>query len=555
MSSLPSKWFAWTLGLLFISGCCYPVREQADRALAELTTYPLDLSPMPPADQSTQRGPSAAPSTTESQPSPAESHASKAGSKLAERLKIPPELPGATAPPIALPGPQAPRSEKEAAIHRLFPPLPALDPDIQPIPGPDGHPLSLADLQRLAMANNPTLRQAAADVEAARGALQQAGLYPNPTIGYEADQVGSSGTAGQQGGFIDQLIKTAGKLKLAQAAAAMGLANAQVALRRVQNDVMSQVRSGYFAVLVAQETIKVDRALVRLTDEVYRIQVEQLKEGQVSAYEPFQLRAQTMVARTALVQAQNRYLAAWKGLAATLGLPEMALTELAGRVDMPLPLFVYDKVLAQVLERHTDVLTAENGLQRARYNLRLAQVTPIPDVDVRVSLQKDFTGNPILTQVGVQVGVPVPIWDRNQGNIIQAQGQLLRASQELSRVRNDLTSRLAEAFQRYQTNLRLLENYRVWILPDQVRAYRGVYERHQQQPDEVSFGDVVTAQQTLAAQITTYVSALGDAWTAVVDVANLLQTTDLFQLGTEQPVSPVPEIPGFHCPFGTPKAE
>src|SRR5207249_8047349 len=125
--------------------------------------------------------------------------------------------------------------------------------------------------------------------------------------------------------------------------------------------------------------------------------------------------------------------------AAALGLPAMPLTELAGRVDMPLPLFEYDKALAQVLEQHTEVLTAQNSLQRARYHLRLAQVTPIPDVEVRVSVQKDFTGTPMLTQYGVQVGVPVPLWDQNKGAIQQAQGQLLRASEEGSRVRNDLT--------------------------------------------------------------------------------------------------------------------
>src|SRR5207237_1959391 len=114
-------------------------------------------------------------------------------------------------------------------------------------------------------------------------------------------------------------------------------------------DVMTQVRHGYFAVLVAQENIKVSRALVRFTDEVYRLQVEQLQEGQAAAYEPLQLRVLAIQARNALVQARQRYLAAWKGLAAALGLPAMPLTELAGRVDMPLPLFEYDKALGQLL--------------------------------------------------------------------------------------------------------------------------------------------------------------------------------------------------------------
>ena len=83
-----------------------------------------------------------------------------------------------------------------------------------PLPGPNGRPYTLADLQQLAAANSPTLRQAASDVEAARGLLQQAGLYPNPTIGYEAGPNANNTATGTQGFFIDQVIKTGGKLKL-----------------------------------------------------------------------------------------------------------------------------------------------------------------------------------------------------------------------------------------------------------------------------------------------------------------------------------------------------
>ena len=81
-----------------------------------------------------------------------------------------------------------------------------------PQPGPNGRPYTLADLQRLAAANSPTLRQAASDVEAARGVMIQAGLYPNPTIGYEARPDNNNTASGTQGTFIDQVIKTGGKL-------------------------------------------------------------------------------------------------------------------------------------------------------------------------------------------------------------------------------------------------------------------------------------------------------------------------------------------------------
>src|SRR5262249_18422987 len=155
--------------------------------------------------------------------------------------------------------------------------------------------------------------------------------------------------------------KTGGKLKLAEAAATMDWLNADWALRRAQTDLMTQVRTNYFAVLVALETVKVTRSLARFTEEVYNVQVEQLVQGGlVAAYEPMQLRALAIQARGALVQARNRYTAAWKQLAASLGLPKMPPSELAGRVDMAVPHYDYDKALARVLTGHTDIATAQN---------------------------------------------------------------------------------------------------------------------------------------------------------------------------------------------------
>ncbi len=77
--------------------------------------------------------------------------------------------------------------------------------------------LSLDDLLGMANQNNPTLRQANAQIAATQGKALEAGLYPNPTVGYSAEQIGVEGTAGEfQGGFVQQEIVTAGKLKLSR---------------------------------------------------------------------------------------------------------------------------------------------------------------------------------------------------------------------------------------------------------------------------------------------------------------------------------------------------
>jgi cobalt-zinc-cadmium efflux system outer membrane protein len=225
----------------------------------------------------------------------------------------------------------------------------------------------------------------------------------------------------------------------------------------------------------------------------------------------------------------------------------MPLTELAGRVDLPVPVYEYEKVLQRILQQHTDVLTAEASFQQARLRLQQAKVQPIPDVDVRLLLQRDYTGPPFEIAPSISVSVPMPVWDRNQGGIRQAQANLVNMSEEPHRVRTVLTTTLSQAFQRYQDNRVLLGYYRDQILPDLVRVYSGVYERYLRQADVgggPSLSDVVVAQGNLAAAVQTYVTTLGGMWQAVVDVTDLLQTDDLFQISgvpTDCP-APVPNL-------------
>ena len=65
--------------------------------------------------------------------------------------------------------------------------------------------------------------------------------------------------------------------------------------------------------------------MTELTDELYNVLLVQLSVGEVAPYEPMQIRVLAAQSRGTLVQAHNRYVAAWKQLAATLGTPGMPL--------------------------------------------------------------------------------------------------------------------------------------------------------------------------------------------------------------------------------------
>lgn len=442
-------------------------------------------------------------------------------------FELPPNLPGADAPLIA-----APRFDRNTSLAQRDQAIRAAYPDLKPVSAevPAGREWTLAELQQTALANSPVVRRAAFDVDAAYGATVQAGLPPNPTAGYQADQVQPgnkpSDNAGQQGAFINQLVKTAHKLSLAQTVTGFDWLNAQVALRRAEVDVRTQVRSAYFTVLVARKSVEVSAALAGLADEVYRLQLKQLAAGEAAGYEPLQLFAQAVQARNGLAQAEATARAAWKQLTAALNQPDLPVSALAGQADALAPALDRDVLRSIMLDGHTDVLTAQNTILQAQTNIALQQRIPIPDIATNVVVQHDnSSGN---NQFGVQVGLPLPLFDRNQGNIRQAKAKLARAHEDLAAIRNDLTGRLAEALGRYEANLRIAENYRDRILPNLARAYRGLVRRYQVETEKVSFNDVVVAQQNYAQALQAYLAALDGQWKAVVDVAALTQTDELY---------------------------
>lgn len=558
------------LGLVLLTGCLHPVREVIDGAICDLATQPRDLQPLAhadltspaPGDRSEQ---ATGPDREEVAPAPEKAPEAPAAAvrpmRFQERTNgdrsepearrprfdVPSDLlPAGPVEPLRLPSGEDADARRQA-VGKLYPPLPALTDEMPYPPGPAGRPLTLADLQKLALTNHPQIRQAAARIEEARGTAIQAGLPPNPIVGYEGDTTGTTGGAGYQGGFVQQTIRTANKLQLARAVAAMDVKNAELELFNTQIDVATHVRTNYFAFLVAGESVRLNRALVTFTTDLYQLQVEGVQRGGFAApYEPMYLRALATQARAALVQARNRRTAAWKQLAASLGLPGMPPTCVAGRLDVPLPAFEYKAVLARMLAGHADLRVAHNSLVRAQFHLELQRKTPIPDVDVRVMVQKDHTAPPFQASPSVAVSVPVPVWDRNQGNILEAQAAVVRAGEEAHRVRSELTGTLAEAFERYESNRVLLGYYRDRILPDLVRVFRGVYDRYQREPaaaggEPPGFTDVVVAQQNLAQAIATYITTLGQMWQSVVEIADHLQTLDLF--GIDGPKHDVPLIP------------
>jgi outer membrane protein, heavy metal efflux system len=532
--------FAIVGGFIFLSGCSYHVAEQTDRMVADMARKSFDQQP-PQQPAKLSDGPDK-PKDKESpqvvndletvgflqaQP-PAQPAAPRANAP--PKLEVPSELPGSEVPKITA----KTQAEIKELATKLYPALPPLPEEPKPVLRPEG-PYTLAELQTIAANNSPALKQAASDVKAAEGALVQARTYANPTLGYSFQPSNDGSTAGVHGLLVDQKINTAGKMALAVKAAQQDLKNAELALKRARSDLATQVRTAYFGLLVAKETARVNRSLAVLTDEVYGTQAKLLLGGQAAPHEPANLRGQAYTARLALQQSITNYDFAWKQVVAAIGLRQLPLSEVAGRIDAFIPYFDYDVVRNHVLTHHTDILTARNGIEKARYNLKQQQVTPFSDVDFQMFVGKETSLAPFQWYAQGQVAITLPIWDQNKGNIMSAEAALVRAAEQPHASELTITNNLQNAYNNYKNALDGLEFYRRYILPDQVRYYRGVLDRRQIDPN-AQFGDLVQAQQTLASNVSSYLTILGQIWTSAVAVADFLQTDDLFQLAKPEAV-------------------
>ncbi len=124
-------------------------------------------------------------------------------------------------------------------------------------------PMALADFQALADANSPTLKQANAFVRRSQEQARQAGLYPNPSVGYQGEQIrGGSYGGGEQGGFVQQTVVLGGKLGLRRNIYEQQKRSDQIGVEEQTYRVHGDVQQAFYDALTAQATVQLRQRLL-----------------------------------------------------------------------------------------------------------------------------------------------------------------------------------------------------------------------------------------------------------------------------------------------------
>lgn len=386
--------------------------------------------------------------------------------------------------------------------------------------------LSLENLEEMALSNNPTLVQAMAQVEAASGSAYQAGLYPNPVVGYASDQIGIEGTAGElQGGYVSQEFVTGGKLQLSREkwlqAARVAETNRSAQYDRVLND----VRMHFYRTLAAQQLVEVQKQLVANAKDNVQTHKEMLNLGQTNTPGYLQSEINLRQNQLNLQTAENDLEQAWRNLVAMVGTPGLSRTTLSGTLEPIDEKLDWDSAFHHLLQNSPELVAASEKVCHDEITVERERVQPIPNVLVNVDFGHNFeTDNSV---AGVTVGLPLPIFDDNSGTVDQAMADLNRSRADVKRLELTLSAKLADQYRNYQTNWQHIQAYQSEMLPKAKQVYELLHKSYIMR--RATWPQVLMAQKNYLDLQAQYINALLAYRETDISIRGMLLTGGLME--------------------------
>jgi outer membrane protein, heavy metal efflux system len=402
-------------------------------------------------------------------------------------------------------------------------------------PASEQKTITLEELQQMALQNNPTFAQSAANIKAAEGRKKQSGLSPNPTVGYQGEQIrGGSFHGGEQGFFIQQNIVLGGKLGLNRNVFDQELKQSETEAEEQKVRVITSVRMSYIQALAAQQTLELRQNLSKLAADAVETSRQLANVGQADAPDVLESEVEAQQAQLAVSMAEQNQQRVWKALAAVVGNPRLPLMKLEGRLE-DTPSVDPDELVEKIVNESPAVRIAELGVKRAEAALAREKREPIPDLQLRGGMQQNgellSDGRSVGLQGFADVGVRIPLFDRNQGNIATAKADIERAKREVERVKLLLRERAASVVQTYAFSQTAVDRYKNQMIPKAQQAYEMFSKKYQAMA--AAYPQVLIAQRTLMQVEVSYISALESFATSSLSLQSYLLTD-----GLEAPAQP-----------------
>ena len=393
--------------------------------------------------------------------------------------------------------------------------------------------LTLRDATHFTLQRNPELASFAKEMRALEGATLQAGLLPNPELSVNVENIGNvqplTGDVNSKDAIgkevvqqlttirIYQLIELGGKRAARMVAASLNqeLAAQDYEARRVE--LLARVANVFTEVLAGQERLRLAEESLQLAQRVVSAVAKRVQAGKVPPIEETRAGVAFSTTRIELEQAQRDLAAARKRLTLLWGNSSPQFSKALGNLESAVVLPSFEALAERVLASPM-ALRAMKNIEQRKALLDVEQTRRIPNLTVQAGVVNHalLGGN---TPIAAVI-VPLPFFDRNQGNILQAHQRVDKAIDEQAATELRLRTELTQAYEALSAAQRETGILRDEIIP----AARSVFEVTNKGYELGKFGflEMLDAQRTLFQNQILYVRALANYQRLVNEIERLI---------------------------------
>lgn len=368
--------------------------------------------------------------------------------------------------------------------------------------------LKVEDAIAKAFVSSPHINILKSELEDFEGKYKQAGLWQNPEFGFEAENFAGdgslSGTDGAEYTYsLSQTFEVGGKISSRKDAAKNAREAASMKFEALQADLLSDVIQQYVEVLTAEKRRNLALEKKNLAEEVYTT----VKKRVDAAKEPeLQLSKAAVERSTANISYKNmnrQVEIAESKLASFWGGSELSYTlndGYLGEIEAPATLDTYSAKLSDspYIKQYDFIESEKQSL------LELEEAKAIPDPTIGFGM-RDFE------QTGEQaflasISIPIPVLNRNQGNVISANSQVSKARNEKQKAILDLNRSLVSEYQNWSLAYEEVSALKNDIIPAAERAFKDARKAYES--GRFTYIEVLDAQRTLFEAKERYFEAL-----------------------------------------------
>jgi cobalt-zinc-cadmium efflux system outer membrane protein len=371
--------------------------------------------------------------------------------------------------------------------------------------------IGIEDALQAAASGNPELAASGREIGIAQGLREQAGLLRNPTLSWEQEGTESRNRTTTLG--ISQPLELGGKRGARIELAERGQDIAALSLQARRNQLRGEVIAVFFSALRAQERERLAQQSVELAQRGVTAAEGRVRAGKAAPLEANRAQVQLAEVRLEQDRARRERADANQALAALMGLALPDFTSVYNDSNRPLTALPTPDELLRRLGDSAEMRLAQTRIDQGEAAVRLAKTQRIPDLDVSLGSQEAIEeGNRDRIAV-IGFSLPLPLFDRNQGNILAESRRADQARDLRNATELRLRQETQQALQQWSTAQGEVNAFRQTILPSAQTAVESATRGFER--GKFGFLEVLDAQRTLITARDQYLRALAqvsDAW-------------------------------------------